>query len=348
MTLKIKKVLFITLRSDTGGGPKHLLDLCTGIKDIEIHIASPTTLPFGEKFQSIATGFIELKHREFSFIKLFKILHYCKENGIDLIHSHGRGAGLYSRILYLFGVRVIHTFHGAHYDNNFIGRVKVLIDKFLKNNCDNYICVSEDEFNKAKEMNFVGNTKVSVINNGVSILNIRDSLSIGFPKEGVEFGTLARLSYQKGIDILIDELSKNKTPNHWKFIIAGEGEEERFLKEKVNNLGLQDKIIFLGNVSKPLEFLNRIDVYFSTSRWEGLPIGVLEAMSLGKPCILSNVEGHREFNKIMNSVLLYDDFVEECHEIILMKEQYSKMALNNVKENFSLESMCNSTRKLFI
>jgi glycosyltransferase involved in cell wall biosynthesis len=343
----MKKVLFITLRSDTGGGPKHLLDLTSNLSDVEINIAAPMEEPFGKLFKEKAKEFIELKHRSFSIVSFFKILLFCKEKNIECVHSHGRGAGIYSRLLNFFGIKVVHTFHGAHFEDTLIGRVKVFVDKLFKNSVNHYICVSQDEKKKASEIGILGSKPVTIINNGVSIPEKISPMSLDVENETIVFGTLARLSYQKGIDQLIEFLKNKDFPSNWQFVIAGDGEDSEILKSKVNSYDLNDRIKFLGNITTPLNFLESIDIYFSTSRWEGLPLGVLEAMSLKKPCILSNVEGHVEFNKYGEAVLLYKDFLTDCHRIVDNKDKYSNLAFTLVADKFSVEEMAKETEKTY-
>ena len=97
------KVLHITSRADTGGGPKHVLDLTsTTAKDhhqFEIYIASPNEPPFSAKYQEVAKKWLEIPKRRVCLKSLLEIRKFYKENSIDIVHSHGRGAGYFSRFL---------------------------------------------------------------------------------------------------------------------------------------------------------------------------------------------------------------------------------------------------------
>ncbi|MEE3078202.1 MAG: glycosyltransferase [Bdellovibrionota bacterium] len=337
----------ITLRSDIGGGPKHLYDLANNLSSTTVYIAAPLEEPFGEKFKALSEKFFPLKHRSFSLLTLMRLVYFCKNEDIDIVHSHGRGAGLYSRLISFFGMKVVHTFHGAHFEDTIVGRVKLMLDKILKYACDDYICVSNDEYIKAKELAIIGNNKVSVINNGVSIPREQEPLVLDVDEEDIVFGTLARLSYQKGIDILLNELATHDFPKNWKFLIAGSGEDQAKIENLIKEKELENNVKLMGKTTKPLRFLSSIDIYFSTSRWEGLPIAVLEAMSLSKPCVLSNVDGHKVLDRSEYSVLLYEDFVESCKKVINEKDKYAAGAMKCVKENFSLEKMCRETEQVY-
>ena len=81
-------------------------------------------------------------------------------------------------------------------------------------------------------------------------------------------------------------------PVHCRLLIAGEGEERDALMSLAAELGLESRVQFLGALDHPREFLHLIDIYVSASQYEGLPIAVIEAMAVGKPCVLSDVPGH--------------------------------------------------------
>tara|TARA_R110002072_G_scaffold1989_3_gene16457 strand:- start:20409 stop:21488 length:1080 start_codon:yes stop_codon:yes gene_type:complete len=352
----MKKVLFITARADTGGGPKHVYDLALQLKSFgyEVIIAAPNDKPFGEKFRK-DWSYIEIGHRNFSLLTFLKLLFYCRTENVDLIHSHGRGAGLYSRLLGLFNFKVIHTFHGVHNEKSLTGKIKLGIDVFLKNLSDLNICVSEDEKKLGVDLGVTEVERAIVVSNGVNLDQIKkeekmDLRSIySFSQDSILIGTLARLNYQKGIDLLLNILSKQKVPSQWKFLIAGEGEEHDVINKMIHSAGLSEKVYLIGNCSTPISFLKGLDIYFSTSRWEGLPISVLEAMATPRACVLSNVVGHYDIGRKSHEVLLhdYDDFVEKISEAITFKGEIELKAYERVKSDFSIEKMAKKTVEVY-
>jgi len=281
------KILFITARTDLGGGPKHLLDLFKSLSQTEIYLASPIEGPFGPELLKYTKKNVVIKKRSFSIFDYIKILFFIYQNEIKIIHSHGRGAGLYARLLKFFGLKVIHTFHGIHRETGFIGTIKYLIDRVLAPYADHYICVSDDEKVKAKAEHFLGKVPTTVIYNGVDL----SLFKYNFKDQEIKvLGCMARASYQKGYDILFAHLIvlKKQWPD-FKFNIAGPSENEITIPfELLSNCQI------LGQVD-PLTFLNQIDLYISASRWEGMPLAILEAMAIGVPCLLSDVVGHQHF-----------------------------------------------------
>lgn len=335
----------ITVRADVGGGPKHVYDLCCGIKEfVNIHIASPNEEPYFSRFQSLATSVFEIPHRRFSLLKFLSLLKFCREKNIDLVHSHGRGAGIYSRLLVLFGVRVVHTFHGAHVENSFKGYVKSFADRFLSPLALRYICVSNDERLEVCNLGWTESIKATVIHNGVNQAELSRIYSesnqaelrakYNLPLRKKIWGTLARLTYQKGLDQFILYIAKNRESfDDYFFIVAGTGEDSDKLKYQLEQAGLQN-ILFIGQTDSPAQFLKILDGYFSFARWEGFPLSVIEGLAVGLPCVVSNVTGHRDFG---DSVTMFnDDFLSAL-----------KCAKKPTNFDYTLEKMTNETYQLY-
>ena len=93
--------------------------------------------------------------------------------------------------------------------------------------------------------------------------------------------SVGRLTYQKGFDVMI-EIWKKINNNDWKLYIVGGGEDELQLKEKIKNC---ENVSILPATNKIEEYYKRAKFYLSTSRFEGLPMTMIEAQSFGVPII---------------------------------------------------------------
>ncbi len=340
------KVLFISSRADIGGGPKHLLDLLssTTYRKVEKFVALPFGYELSSQIISQTKKAIPIPHRRFSLIAFFTLLLFCRENGVQLIHTHGRGAGLYGRLLTLFGLKVVHTFHGIHHEKTLIGEIKLLMDRFLSSLTDYYICVSDDERQTAIHSKVC--RQANVIPNGVHFPPANPYVT----KDSFNVGLLARLSYQKGIDILIKHL-KEEQNSPVTINIAGAGEEEEKLKEQAQGLnGLK----FLGKTLDPNGFLKECDIFLSSSRWEGFPLSVLEAMAQGLPCLLPNVTGHGLF-KERGAALFYDlHSAQDLREKLELlkndssaRSKFSRAGYQLIKEELNIEIMAKKTISVY-
>lgn len=109
----------------------------------------------------------------------------------------------------------------------------------------------------------------------------------------VVLGVTCRLDPMKGLDDLIRALALIESQYDVKLRIVGEGEHLAFLKELAQQLGLGERVIFVGFKSgqELLDEYNLLDIYVFPSHWEGLPYAVLEAMRAGLPIIATAVGG---------------------------------------------------------
>lgn len=114
----------------------------------------------------------------------------------------------------------------------------------------------------------------------------------GYSKNDFVFGYSGRLSWEKGVDILISTFSQvvKEKPN-LQLLIAGDGSERTKLIHMVRNSDLEKNIQFVGEVRNIVEVLSALDAYVQPSRTEGLPLSILEAMACKLPIIAANVGG---------------------------------------------------------
>ena len=218
-TRKKIRVLHITFRSDLSGGPKHLLFLLQQIKTnsepVDSYVGSPNGACY-EEFRKYANGILPLWTPYLYFFNLIRIVSFCRQNAIDIIHSHGRGAGLYSRIVKPFCSCkvVVHTLHGIYVEKSVKSRLKILLDRTLLPLTDCFICVSVDEYEKAKELHLIQQEKAEVVVNAVDYPSIDkaykkcdpNSQSVRGP---IQVGLVGQLIYRKGWDLLLNAIEKN-------------------------------------------------------------------------------------------------------------------------------------------
>jgi len=112
--------------------------------------------------------------------------------------------------------------------------------------------------------------------------------SLGIPERAKVLVTASRLHRQKGIHLALAALARLNT-DAW-FVVAGEGPETDNLRQRAKELGIDDRVRFTGRIphEKLPQYLSAGNAFVYTSTWnEGLPLGVLEAMSVNLPCIIT-------------------------------------------------------------
>lgn len=107
-------------------------------------------------------------------------------------------------------------------------------------------------------------------------------------------GVVGRLTKQKGHADLLQaiKIARAEYPLH--LLVIGSGELESELREQTRALNLQDCVHFLGSRDNVLDLLSHLDVFVSSSLWEGFPTVLLEAMAMAVPVVATDVSGSRE------------------------------------------------------
>jgi GalNAc-alpha-(1->4)-GalNAc-alpha-(1->3)-diNAcBac-PP-undecaprenol alpha-1,4-N-acetyl-D-galactosaminyltransferase len=106
------------------------------------------------------------------------------------------------------------------------------------------------------------------------------------PNAERQLAAMGRLDYQKGFDLLIDAFAQvGKDHPNWSLVILGEGPERRRLEEQIHSQGLEPRVRLLGWVPDPTAVLRNCDAFVLSSRYEGFPNALLEAMALGLPAV---------------------------------------------------------------
>ena len=351
------RILNLTSQADIGGGPEHLYQLIQNLPNtVESYIACPKDEPYHQKY-SDATGsdhIFHMPHRAFKLSSLLRLRKAALRHKIDLIHSHGKGAGTYSRLLALTtSIPCVHTFHGLHageYSNLQKG-IYLLYERAMSLKTNKAICVSSGERDQILENKIFPRRKLQVIANGVLVPS--------FPKEILHNSLLkiisvSRYDEQKNPELLVEiaSLLKGKIP--FQLTVIGQGERMQQTKDKIQQLGFQDIIRIAGSTNDPRAYYRESDVFLSTSRWEGMPLAVLEAMSEGLPVVASNVVGNNDIIDNSTNGLLYDinkpeEAVDAINRLTCTAERIKigRAAHQTVKSKYSVKRMAEETYQIY-
>jgi glycosyltransferase involved in cell wall biosynthesis len=364
----MKRILYITSRADYGGGPEHLRMLINGLKDkYLIFVACPKEEPYWSYYEHVVGNkrMVELPHRKFTIYAFLQLVNWVSIHKIDLIHSHGKGAGLYSRLLKFFfpTKKVIHTLHGLHYRQ--YSRVKLFLylklEKILSHCTSVIINVSNGELSEAKKLNLYPENRACVIYNGVDLnFYITNTSSLNLTlveklKRDFVIVNISRFDYQKNVNLIIEIAIKLiNCEDDITILLIGDGPDRKDIEEKVNKLGLKN-ILFLGFQNNVLPFLKLANVYLSTSRWEGLPIALLESLAIGIPIIATDVVGNNEVVLHEKNGYLFPLHRPDlcCKYILTLKgnpeilKKMSDMAIKQYMEKFTAEMMLVKTDKIY-
>ncbi len=297
--MKLEKkinILMISSNADLGGGPKQMFTLGENLDNyFRVYYAAPKSDNFS-KFLNLK-NYISISERQINPKDIFNLIKFSKENNIDIIHAHGKGAGVIARLTNLFiKKKLIYTFHGIHVEcHNLLINLVYLIYENLLGRIDYYkIFVSESEKKYAQKLNVFSGNKTIVINNGVlnKILkeNKKDKKekNITNPFSRITVVTTCRFVKQKNVKDIIRIAKKIPEID---FKIIGYGKLWSEINQYIIEMQVQN-VYLIGLKKNVYKYLYSADIYLSTSLYEGMPLSILEAMSVGLPIVASNVVGN--------------------------------------------------------
>lgn len=236
-----------------------------------------------------------------TFTKATKAFHaYLDETRPQLIHSHfqlGTVAGIWWKRKNP-GARVVRTAHlASEWEGGLIGLAKSTYASHLyRRFLDAEAGVSKTITQKLQQEAKTGSiTKQLYIPNGI---NLRIKTADEIPPRDVivkTLGSVGRLTEQKGYCYLIDAMSivLRQLPE-LNLILVGDGELREELKAQAQKLGISERIYFTGLVDNVQYYYDQMDLFVSSSLWEGLPTVLMEAMAAGIPVVTTDIPGSND------------------------------------------------------
>lgn len=321
-----KRIVRIIARLNVGGPARHVTWLTSKLREPEFEstlIAG--TVPAGEENMSyfaeengIRPIYLPELSRELSprdLVCVFKTFRELRKRRPDIVHTHTAKAGAVGRtatFLYkyltpgtLIGrprrVKKIHTFHGHvfhSYYGKFKTRVFILIEKILARVTDRIVVISDQQLEEIAGKFAIGRREQFVViplgTEGVETSqtvtsNLRSEFSIA--NDRLLVGFVGRLTEIKNLDLLLDAAAlcdKSASPLH--FVIVGDGHLRAQLEHRAAELSLSN-LSFTGNRKEIGPILGELDIFVLTSRNEGTPLSMIEAMAAGVPVISTAVGG---------------------------------------------------------
>ena len=291
-----------------------------------------------------------------------RVVSYCKQQKINSIHSHLPWAGFMSRLV--FKKMKTPLFYTEHNLQERYHPITKKLNKWTYNWQSLGIGVSEDVVASITK-NIHPKSKVITISNGVNTdtfrTNVEEGVKIreqyGIPADALVVGLTAVFRFQKRIDIWLKVLQDciEKNENIYG-IIVGAGPLENEIKAKHKQLGLGERVFFTGLQTDVKPFYSAMDVFMMTSSFEGLPIALLEAMSMECAIVTTGAGGIKEVIRNEEDGYIVDvdhwgklggyilDFQKEPEK----RSHFAQKARKRVETNFSLQQMVQQLEALYI
>jgi len=259
---------------------------------------------------SVTPCFIPELKRELSlsndlgaFMKIYNII---KKEHPSIIHTHTAKAGALGRLAAIAynllhpqkKIKIVHTFHGhvlEGYFNRFKNKIFIIIERILAIFTHRIITLSPSI---KRELVFLGignENKIEVIPLGFEL----DGFLRLLPRENtdVNIGIVGRLVPVKNHHLFLraaDLIMRSARDIRLRFKIIGDGELRQELEEYAFNLGIREKVDFLGWKKDIFEVYSGLDIVALTSINEGTPVSLIESMAAAKPIIATDVGGVRD------------------------------------------------------
>ena len=300
------RVLELLTTSALGGGPRQVYDLARRLPrdEFEVTVAAPHDGVFFDRFRALGLTVAEVGADRLDPRTLRATLRLVREREIEVIHSHGKGAGLYGRLAARWiGVPAVHTFHGVHYERYppRLAQLYLALERRLARWTRTVISVSATQEAEALALGLFTLSQSATVVNGVD-LEEQDRLvaeaplareGLGLARDLFVLGTVARFDPVKRLDALVEALQFSNRRDI-ALLLVGDGPEAARLRRRVAAAGLGTRVVFAGWLDDPARVYPLLDLYVAASTKEGLPLAVLEAMGAGLAVVATDVPGHRD------------------------------------------------------
>ena len=223
---------------------------------------------------------------------------FKKHPEYNIVEAHNGAFGVYALHGAKLGkvpVRIYHA-HGAAITKDWKLPLKLICLKFLPSNMTHHYtcgiaaarCYFGDKIVDAGDYEFIPNA--IEVNRFVYNEEIRNRIRKDYNLEGKHvLGHVGRFMAQKNHTFLLDIFAElAKRDDLATLVLLGDGELMPEMQEKAKNLGIADKVVFVGNVGNANEWYQAFDAFILPSIWEGLPVVGVEAQAADLPSIFSS------------------------------------------------------------
>jgi glycosyltransferase involved in cell wall biosynthesis len=319
-----------------------------------------------EKLRETGVQTHVVPERDSSFWRiLWKAYLLLKDREIDVIHAHRYKENVLGFLLsrLLRRGKLVTTLHGwseRTYAKGKRADVYIKVKEWLnflllKGFFERVVSVSKEVKETLVRYHGFDEKRIMVIHNGIpSVHGLRPDRD---QQNGqIHIGSVGRLVPVKNYELFLEVAARvTKGVGNVRFSLLGNGPERERLIQKAKDLRISDHVTFVEAQRDPSEYYAGLDIYLNTSRHEGIPLSILEAMAHGKPVVAPEVGGIPEIiSNGTNGVLVKTDDPEKFAAACLllasdaeMRRRMGEKAQKRVKEAFIEEVMANCYRELY-
>jgi len=360
------RVLQLLTATTLGGGPRQVFDLVRRLPadEFKVAVAGPRNQRFAADLRTLGIELGEVAVDTFRAfpLTLRAVERLVRDTRADVVHTHGKGAGLYGRLAaWLVGVPAVHTFHGIHYESySRAGQYLYLtLERWLAGITHTVINVSRTQQNEARRLGVARSGRSVVVVNGIDVDElaarpVSGKAAFGLNADDQVLGCVARFDPVKRHDVLLKALARvaQRNPNVV-LLLAGEGPEKARIDQRAGELKV--RVVNLGAIGWQTNPYSSCDLYVTASSKEGLPLAPLEAMASGLAVIATEVPGHQDVVEPAATGLLVppgdDAAMSVAIESLLndpeRRRRMGQAGRERVRREFTVQSMVAKTAEVY-
>lgn len=286
-----------------------------------------------------------------------------QQRGFNLIHADLPVAGILARLAgRRHRIPVIYTEHNLQERYHPVTRYTGALT-YGWNDC--VLAVSEEVAASINRFGLENKTSVKTLLNGVPVEQIRAEASnlnglreeLGIPAENLVIGAVAIFRRQKRLQDWLEVAGRIAAQQkNITFLLVGHGPEESMLRARIRELKIEDRVVLPGFRPDGRKVMALMDVFLMTSEHEGLPIALLEAMTLSKPVVATAVGGIPEAVKhgdegFLATVGAVDQLAELAMKLVhdpRLRLQMGQSGARKVEKNFHLQDRVKFVENLYL
>lgn len=359
-----KRIGLIIPTLDRGGAEKQLVLLAQGLdrSRFEPHVVLLTRDgPYRQELEQAGIPVTLIGKRfKFDFGSFFRLVRFLKEQKFDLVHTWIFAANSYGRLAAQWA-KVPCIVAGERCVDEWKRWWHFAIDRQLARRTNKIVTNSSGvvEFGAAHG---ISRSLFEVIPNAIPPLKVDETArheirrQLGLPPESILIGAVGRLWPQKGLKDLLWGLELIRVVrDDAHFVIVGDGPERQRLEYYRDQIGVGNRVRFVGHQDGATRWIQAFDLLWNGSRYEGQSNAILEAMQAGVPVLATDIAGNRDLIVPGETGFLYKrgDLAALARltlQVLNNRELYVRLSAasrNRVAEKFSLEAMISAHERLY-
>ncbi len=298
------RILHVITMLEIGGAERLMVDLLPLLRDkgneVDLLLFNGAESAFKSSLEETGIKIYELAHGKdiknyykevYDPRHIFRLRKFMK--GYDIIHTHNSICQFYLAIAKsIFGSKtpLVTTEHSSNNRRRSKKWFKP-IDKWMYEQYQAIICIADQTKNNL-ESYIGGQNNICTIYNGVDMKRFLRKVKDISKQDSFVITMVARLRVEKDHETVIKAM--RILPDNYHLQLVGDGVRDQELKNLCNQLGLRERISFMGARKDIPAILGQSDIIVLSSHWEGLSLSSIEGMASGRPFIASDVDGLHE------------------------------------------------------